>query len=340
MSHKATNWAVSQRGISPVAKVILWQLADRHNPDHGCFPDLETLARDSEASRATVIRVLSELEEKQLMVRVKRIHPVTQRQLPNRYILGFEQDFQPKDLSRVSGGDTASEEESRVSECNSAFSDEPDQSRVSNDDTDEASRVSNSSKAESHFEAETGITAETPIKGLTSKLTSKGTGKHAMRVDRGSVFDTIWKKFPLRPGSPKMDAWNLFEKIDEADLTAVEKGAERFSQWFREEAARKGEDFTEACRFAPHLLNWLKGQKWLDAESLPVSAKLSGDAMPSMDGTETVNKWAQHPLFEACEAVRGKPVPVGKSGSWTFPKDLVDEARRRLAQRQDTGPPA
>lgn len=317
MSHKATNWAVTQRGISPVAKVLLWQLADRHNPDNGCFPDIETLVRDSEMSRATVIRTLSDLQEKGLVVRVKRVHPVTKKQLPNRYILAFEDEFAA--AGAVSDDEDQPEAESQI------------------ETRDEESRVSKSGIAESQKQAEPGVTGETPIEGLTSKLTSKGTGKRAMRADRASIFEVIWKVFPLRPGSPQMDAWHIFEKLEEADLGAIQKGAERFAQWFREEAARKGDDFEEALRFAPYLVNWLKGQKWHDAQNLPVTVKTNSEAAIVMEGTETVNKWTHSTLFEACERVRGKPCPVGKSGSWTFPKELVDEARRRLSS--GNGPP-
>ncbi len=38
MSHRATNWAIQQRGLPPAAKLVLWHLCDRHNPDFGCFP--------------------------------------------------------------------------------------------------------------------------------------------------------------------------------------------------------------------------------------------------------------------------------------------------------------
>jgi len=327
MSHKATNWAVSQRGVSPVAKVLLWQLADRHNPDNGCFPDQGTLARDCEISRATVNRILLELERKALIRRVVRHHPVTKKQLPTRYILAFEDEFE-----------IAADAESRVSNCDTASGDEnePDsgESRISFDDEETASRVSNSGRAVSHLRAEPCLTGETHIKGLTSKLTSKRTNTRAPRSDRGSVFQTIWEAFPMRPNSPQMDAWQLFENIDEGDLPAVEAGALRFAQWFREEAARKGDDFEEACRFAPYLVNWLKGQKWLDAANLPISTKLDPANAVDMSGTESVSKWQQMALFEACERLRGRPVPVGKSGSWTFPRDLVDAARALVAGEQ------
>ena len=113
MSHRATNWAVEQRGIPPIAKVVLWHLADRHNPDNGCFPDQDTLAKSVEVSRASINRHLTELEKAGLIRREPRIDKTTGRQLSTRYRLGFEEGFEPLDIVvRVSGVDT----ENRVSE--------------------------------------------------------------------------------------------------------------------------------------------------------------------------------------------------------------------------------
>jgi DNA-binding transcriptional ArsR family regulator len=121
MSHKATNWAVEQRGIPPIAKVVLWHLADRHNPDNGCFPDQATLADSVEVSRASVNRHLIELEKAGLIRREQRVDPVTGKQLSTRYRLAFEEGFQPLDVVvRVSDMDT----ENRVSGTGVAVSQE------------------------------------------------------------------------------------------------------------------------------------------------------------------------------------------------------------------------
>ena len=62
MSHRATNWAIQQRGLSPVTKLVLWHLCDRHNPDYGCFPSQDQLAADVEISRASLNVHLEKLE--------------------------------------------------------------------------------------------------------------------------------------------------------------------------------------------------------------------------------------------------------------------------------------
>lgn len=97
MSHAATNWAIQQRGLKPTTRIVLWHLCDRFNPDHGCFPSQARLAHDCEISRSTLNAHLDHLEAAGLVRRVPRVHPVTRRQMPTRYILGFEPGFAPDD---------------------------------------------------------------------------------------------------------------------------------------------------------------------------------------------------------------------------------------------------
>ena len=98
MSHDATNWAIKQRGLKPTTKIVLWYLCDRFNPDYGCFPSQARLAHDCEISRSTLNDHIGQLEATGLLRRVPRIDPVTKRQLPTRYILGFESGFTPVDV--------------------------------------------------------------------------------------------------------------------------------------------------------------------------------------------------------------------------------------------------
>jgi hypothetical protein len=97
MSHKATLWAIEQRGLKPTTKIVLWHLCDRFNPDFGCFPSQARLAEDCEISRSTLNDHLDRLEAAKLLRRVPRVHPVTKRQMPTRYILGFEDGGTPHD---------------------------------------------------------------------------------------------------------------------------------------------------------------------------------------------------------------------------------------------------
>ncbi len=90
MSHQATNWAIRQKGLKPATKIVLWHLADRHNPDGGCFPMQRTLAADCEMSRSTLNLHLDKLEELGLIRRETGIDEKTKRQRPTRYYFAFE----------------------------------------------------------------------------------------------------------------------------------------------------------------------------------------------------------------------------------------------------------
>lgn len=93
MSHRATNWAIQQRGLAPATKLVLWHLCDRHNPDYGCFPSQDQLAADAEISRASLNTHLDKLEQAGLIRRERRLDNDTKRQRTTRYFLGFEEDF-------------------------------------------------------------------------------------------------------------------------------------------------------------------------------------------------------------------------------------------------------
>jgi hypothetical protein len=93
MSHAATNWAISQRGLSPATKIVLWHLADHHNPSFGCFPSQLQLAADAEMAPSTINVHLRILEDRGLIKRIRRYDPQTNRALATRYILRFEPEF-------------------------------------------------------------------------------------------------------------------------------------------------------------------------------------------------------------------------------------------------------
>jgi len=93
MSHKATVWAIQQRGLKPATKIVLWFLCDRHNPDFGCFPTQARLADDAEMSISALNEHLAKLQELRLIHRVRVHDPRTHKRQATRYILGFEDGF-------------------------------------------------------------------------------------------------------------------------------------------------------------------------------------------------------------------------------------------------------
>jgi len=111
MSHRATNWAIQQRGLKPATKIVLWHLCDRHNPDFGCFPTQARLADDAEMSISALNAHLARLEEMRLIQRIRVHDPRTHKRQATRYILGFEENFPQEPTPETGDGFAGKEKE-------------------------------------------------------------------------------------------------------------------------------------------------------------------------------------------------------------------------------------
>lgn len=292
MSHKATNWAIEQRGLKPIAKVLLWRLADRHNPDFGCFPDQASLAHDCEISRASVNRYLAELEERGLIRREQRIHPDTKKQMTTRYVLAFEDDFgTPHVATRVSDSDTGNV----------------------------PSRVSENGKAVSQND---GVAVSQSCETLTSNRTSNGTGNALRAVSEQVSFDDVWNAFPRRPMTNRKDAETAFNATSEPERPRILIAAKRFQQWHIEDSEARKVDPASQLEFRVGLGKWLRSGAWVDALTIPLK---SDPVPPSANGLVVLSP--DHPDFAAVERLRGRKVPLGQSGRATFRIEEIEQAR-------------
>jgi hypothetical protein len=111
MSHKATVWAIQQRGLKPATKIVLWFLCDRHNPDFGCFPTQARLADDAEMSISALNGHLAKLEALRLIHRVRVHDPRTHKRQATRYILAFEDGFPQEPTPETGDGLEGTDEE-------------------------------------------------------------------------------------------------------------------------------------------------------------------------------------------------------------------------------------
>jgi len=105
MSMKAVVWALHQNGLSPSQKIVLLMLADRHNPDLGCFPSIRRLANDCNMSRSGVFTHLKVLEQKGMILRIGRTRE-NGEQTSNEYTLLFNSNVQNLDsrVQKIDGG--------------------------------------------------------------------------------------------------------------------------------------------------------------------------------------------------------------------------------------------
>ena len=60
MSWEAQGWAIKQKTGSGSNKSILICLSQYADEDHKCFPSIKRLCQDSEFSKSTVLRALSD----------------------------------------------------------------------------------------------------------------------------------------------------------------------------------------------------------------------------------------------------------------------------------------
>lgn len=226
MSHEATNWAIKMKGLRPIAKIVLWHLADCHNPTMGCFPTQAYLAQQAEISRASVNRILDELEAAGAIRRHQKVDQRTKRQLPTRYLLAFEEGFEPLDIvARVSTSDTGP--------CLNSGQ----------------SRVSNSPEAVSH-------SSET----LTSNRTGKREAVSARAALREEFEINIWGDFPRNPKSDRVEAFKAYAALSPAERTACMRGVARLSIRFDE--AVTDEPLDRRLTYHPHLGKWIRERGW------------------------------------------------------------------------------
>lgn len=192
MSHEATNWAVKLKGLRPIAKIVLWHLSDCHNPINGCFPTQDYLAEQAEVSRASVNRILSELEHAGIIRRELRIDPESKRRLPTRYRLAFEKGFEPLDVA------------AHVSELDMEENAEP---CLKNNE----SHVSKTASSMSH-------SSET----LTSNRTGKLTGNAPQPPENGGRgFADLWNVWPADRRGRRDNAQGAFASLSKLEREAA-----------------------------------------------------------------------------------------------------------------------
>lgn len=105
MSYVASNWAntMKGRGLSPYQKVVLYKLADCHNPVNGCFPSQDYLVDECEISARAVRDALNALEDMGLIKR-ERLNSKSGQREGTRYYLEFEFPLAANDAGREPTG--------------------------------------------------------------------------------------------------------------------------------------------------------------------------------------------------------------------------------------------
>lgn len=265
MSHEATIWAIKQtgKGLSPGAKLVLWHLADRHNPDFGCFPKQDRLAADCEMSRSTVNEHLSTLEAKGLIRRERRVDPRTKRQMPTRYVFAFEAEFgdEPPAGGAVSGGsqDVANDRPEPVQKAAEKAAKKP--CPKSGHGSETASEIGAEPCPE---KGESRVRLSGHVEPVREPLRDCVGGASAAHIPRD--FEEFWKAHP-RPRDREISA-KLFADAVQAgeDPRRIIKGAERYAA---ENAGNKP-------MYVAYSTSWLENRRWRDYPAEPLPQPVEG----------------------------------------------------------------
>lgn len=192
MSHAATNWAIAQRGLKPATKIVLWHLADCHNPSYGCFPSQDYLSDRCEMSRSSLNEHLATLENAGLIRRESRRCSRTKKQENTRYHLAFEDDFDKNPSPETGHGPAKAVSGIQQKPCP-----ENDESRVQNLDTNPVREpVREPVTRESASECEEEKNSSDQPEGLTKRA-------------EALFFKSFkgWDRFDVSPKQPMLTAW-------------------------------------------------------------------------------------------------------------------------------------
>lgn len=235
MSHVATNWAFSQRGLKPSAKIVLLILADCHNPAYGCFPTQAFLADACEMNRDTVNVQLALLEERSLIRRVRSIDPATKRQRPTRYKLAFEDDFLTDGGHEPTG--------------------DPGEKPVSENPTQSQKAVSEipAEPCRKYGESRVGNSDTNPVK---EPVREHCVGGEAAHMPAG--FEDFWKSHP-RPRDRKR-AVKLFAQAVAGGVMpeVIVQAAKRY----------RAENAGNKAQYVAYADNWLDQRRWEDFQAV------------------------------------------------------------------------
>ncbi len=237
------NWALEQRHLKPAAWRVLVMLADRHNKDTlRVDPEQALLAHDCNMSRSTINRHLEDLEGTGLLVRVPRVNPKTQKQMPTFYVLAIDFAKPPHIEFAVSDYET------RIAEAQNG---NIQGSRVPNSDTGAVSQksqipcpkngVSRVSKSDTN-----------PVKEPTKEPCAADTAPQTT-IDQNDFVDRFLAIYP-RTGDREKTEDALKRAIGHEGVTpeVILAGAKAYAE------EQKGNQ----VRYIAYSENWVEQKRW------------------------------------------------------------------------------
>lgn len=228
MSGQALVWAANVRGLKPATKIVLIQLAERHNKDTGlCNPSIKTLAEDCEMDRTTVMRHLGVLELLGLIT-TQAAGKEDGGRANNQYLLHMPK-VDPTDVSRGVKSDFAT--------------------GVKSQSDGGLSRNPTGVKSQSCATLTLREPEREPL--LFGSNEPQSARDETEKPD--DWFDRFWEAYPLKRGKPAAKkSW--VKAIKKADPEVIISAARRYAQ---SRDVQRG--------FAKYPQGWLTDERWADA---------------------------------------------------------------------------
>lgn len=285
MSHIATNWAFQQRGLPPAAKLVLLCLADRHNPDHGCFPKQAHLAAECEMVRSTLNLHLAALEKAGLICREQRVDAATKQQMPTRYRFAFEPGFRPVHGAAPGSVQCKNPDDSAR---------EDDESRVRNSDTGCGEPCPK--KDESRVRLIGHVIAEPvsePVRERESARGGAGPGASAGAVEPVAAqhdgeadapsLDALRAGYPKAGYEPQQALGDAWEALTDAQQREALAGLAGYLA-----GARAG-----GRKYLPKAVDYLKNRLWTIPEARCATERGTGAARAEAAGYWSAEAWSK-----------------------------------------------
>jgi uncharacterized protein YdaU (DUF1376 family) len=143
------------------------------------------------------------------------------------------------------------------------------------------------------------------------------------------IFRELWETFPRNPTSSEGQARAAYLGLAAEDRDGILEAAKSFRAWFVADCQSRKRSLEQSWRYAPHLWRWISSGDW---KQVPAATPLHHFAPSTLQlsDVEYVDRFAQATLFEACERLRGRPVPQ-LIQHCAFPKELVRKARDKMS---------
>jgi hypothetical protein len=140
----------------------------------------------------------------------------------------------------------------------------------------------------------------------------KATKAAPRKIAYTADFEAFWKAYPVDQNMSKLEAFNVWRRIDETERELAMKAINPFKEWIAKQP--EGYRTIHACRFL--------SKKRFEGHAAQPELKVVA-SNPGVYVMQDSPEWGRY--AEAYKAEKGKLPPVDKKGGWFFTQSVVGE---------------